>query len=120
MIRMVPLVCPDCKAPLRRSEDHLACDPCDTRYPLREGVPVFCSGEEFYEEYAAEHIPYVTNPPGWKRAILSVLPYWSWREWRFFRRHLGKGESVLDLGCGRGKEWFSEGASFIAGVDPCW
>lgn len=117
---MVSLVCPNCKTALQRSTDHLDCTKCCARYPLREGVPVFCRGEEFYEDYASEHIPYVTNPPGLKGAILRFLPYYSWREWKFFRRHLSTGESVLDLGCGRGKEWFSAGAGYIAGIDPCW
>lgn len=117
---MPALVCPDCKGALQQFEAQLRCEKCAKNYPIRDGVPVFCAGEEFYEEYAAEHIPYVTNPPPLKRAILKFLPYYSWREWKFFKRHLRPGEAVLDLGCGRGKEWFSEGASYIAGVDPCW
>jgi SAM-dependent methyltransferase len=116
----VQLVCPECKNTFETAGDHLTCRGCGREYPIRDGVPVFCRGEAFYEDYAAEHIPYVTNPPPLKRAILRFLPYYSWREWKFFKRHVAPGMSVLDLGCGRGKEWFSEGAGYIAGVDPCW
>jgi SAM-dependent methyltransferase len=100
--------------------DGLLCPGCDTRYAIREGIPVFHEGVDFYEGYAEEHIPYVTDPPPLKRAVLRFLPYHSWREWSFFRRHLRLGSSAIDLGCGRGKGWFSARAGFIAGVDPCW
>jgi ubiquinone/menaquinone biosynthesis C-methylase UbiE len=83
-----------------------------------EGVPSFCETQSFYEDYLEEHCPFVRNPPPWKATILRTLPYWSWREWKFFGKHVPDGARILDLGCARGKEWFSAKASFIAGADP--
>jgi uncharacterized protein YbaR (Trm112 family) len=34
------LVCPLCKAPVRRDGDRLACTSCGRRYPVRGGIPV--------------------------------------------------------------------------------
>lgn len=72
---------------------------------------------EFYERYVEEHVPYHRSPRGLKRLILSVLPYWSYREWRFWRRTVPRGARVLDLGCARGREVFRERAAFVVGLD---
>ena len=113
------VVCPACGGALQRREAELRCEACALRAPLHGRIPVFCDGEPFYEAYAEEHIPYVGEPPPLKRLALRVLPYWSWREWRFFHKHLRPGDAVLDLGCGRGREWFTVGTASVAGVDPC-
>jgi hypothetical protein len=53
---------------------------------------------EFYERYVEEHVPYHRSPHGLKRLVLlSFLPYWSYREWRFWRRTTPQGARVLDL-----------------------
>lgn len=112
------LACTACHGPLEQQGDDLTCASCGSTFRLQDGIPSFCETEEFYEEYLEEHCPFVRNPPNWKQTILRVLPYWSWREWRFFEKNVPSGSRILDLGCARGKEWFSAKASFIAGVDP--
>lgn len=72
---------------------------------------------EFYERYVEEHVPYHRSPRGLKRLILSVLPYWSYLEWRFWRRSVPSGSRVLDLGCARGREVFREQGAFVVGMD---
>lgn len=72
---------------------------------------------EFYERYVEEHVPYHRSPRGLKRLILSVLPYGSYREWRFWARWVPISCRLLDLGCARGREVFRERASFVVGVD---
>jgi SAM-dependent methyltransferase len=72
---------------------------------------------EFYERYVEEHVPYHRSPHGLKRLILSLLPYWSYREWRFWQRAVPQGARVLDLGCARGREVFRERAAFVVGLD---
>ena len=37
----IPLCCPLCKGQLATGTNHYACDPCDTRYPIVEGIPDF-------------------------------------------------------------------------------
>jgi ubiquinone/menaquinone biosynthesis C-methylase UbiE len=112
--------CPVCQGELEREEDGLACVACGQRFPVRAGVPIFARGDDFYEEYLDEHCPYVRHPSRLKRLALRVLPYRAWREWKFYQRQLPRGLSLLDIGCARGKEWFADGAAFIAGVDPCF
>lgn len=72
---------------------------------------------EFYERYVEEHVPYHRSPHGLKRLILSFLPYWSYREWRFWERTVPRGARLLDLGCARGREVFRERAAFVVGMD---
>ena len=73
--------------------------------------------ESFYEYYVQHHVPYHRNPRGLKGLILRVLPYWSYREWRFWRRYVPRGGILLDLGCARGREIFVERADRTVGVD---
>ncbi len=71
----------------------------------------------FYERYVEEHVPYQRSPGGVKGLVLRYLPYWSWREWRFWRRYVPAGGLLLDLGCARGREIFTERASTCVGID---
>ena len=73
--------------------------------------------QAFYERYVEEHVPYHRSPRGWKRAALSLLPYWSYREWRFWGRHTPAGGRLLDLGCARGREVFRDKSHLAVGVD---
>ncbi len=81
-----------------------------------DGIPSFCEADPFYEEYISHHVPFHLNPNGWKGAVLRWLPYWSWREWRFWRRYVPQGGWLLDLGCARGREIFAERAACV-GLD---
>jgi SAM-dependent methyltransferase len=111
-------VCTACHGDLEDEATALRCVSCGREFAKVEGVPSFCETEAFYEDYLEEHCPFVRSPQGLKRAALTVLPHWSWREWKFFDANIPAGSRILDLGCARGKEWFSAKASFIAGVDP--
>lgn len=71
----------------------------------------------FYEHYVEEHVPYHLSPRGTKKVVLSFLPYWSYREWKFWSRWVPSGCRLLDLGCARGREIFRERAAFACGVD---
>lgn len=71
----------------------------------------------FYEEYVEEHVPFKESPRGLKRFILSWLPYWSYREWRFWARNLPGDCSLLDLGAARGREVFRENGRRAVGID---
>jgi len=71
----------------------------------------------FYDRYVEEHVPYHRSPAGWKSVLLRALPYWSYREWRFWRRWVPRGCRLLDLGCARGREVFVERARECVGVD---
>ncbi|MEZ5393895.1 MAG: hypothetical protein R2724_13800 [Bryobacterales bacterium] len=52
----------------------------------------------FYDDYVAEHVPYHRSPRGLKGWLLRALPYWSYQEWRFWRRWVPDGCRLLDLG----------------------
>ncbi len=111
------LICPACRSPLDPDGDGLQCPRCGRRIPLRNGIPGFCEADPFYEEYISHHVPYHLSPRGPKGGILRWLPYWSWREWRFWRRYVPRGGWLLDLGCARGREIFVERAEACIGVD---
>jgi ubiquinone/menaquinone biosynthesis C-methylase UbiE/uncharacterized protein YbaR (Trm112 family) len=109
--------CPQCKGALRPQNDKFLCVACNSSYPVIDAVPCFNPTNTFYDEYAAEHCPYALSPHGMKRAILSVLPFWSYREWRFWGKVLPECQSLLDIGCGKGREIFRDKAKHITGYD---
>lgn len=71
----------------------------------------------FYDGYVEEHVPYHHSPHGLKRFVLLWLPYWSYQEWRFWRRWVPEGCRLLDLGAARGRGVFREKARLAVGVD---
>ncbi len=85
--------------------------------PVADEPPTQFDPLDFYEEYVRRHVPYHRNPRGLKGLILRVLPYWSYREWRFWRRYVPRCETLLDLGCARGREIFAQRAGRTIGVD---
>lgn len=111
------LICPACQIPLDQNGSGLRCARCGRPIPVRDGVPSFCESDPFYEEYISHHVPYHLSPSGMKGALLRVLPYWSWREWRFWRRYVPRGGWLLDLGAARGRAIFAERATGCVGVD---
>ena len=75
------------------------------------------SVRSFYDSYVEEHVPYHRSPRGLKRVLLAALPYWSYREWRFWERNVPRCEALLDLGCARGREVFRAKARRCVGAD---
>lgn len=111
------LVCPACKIPLSHRQTGLACPTCSSVYPITEGIPCFAPSDPFYDAYAAEHCPYALSPKRVKGLILSLVPFWSWREWTFWRSAIPRCQRLLDFGCGRGREVFTERAKETVGFD---
>lgn len=114
------LVCPSCRSDLQDEERGLACSRCAEVYPIREGIPCFGVTDRFYDAYADEHAPFAASPAGVKGCVLRFLPFWSWREWRFWRSAVPPCERLLDCGCGRGREVFLERARAVLGYDVSW
>ena len=111
------IVCPQCKAELKKSGDALTCSKCAAAYPVRDGVVCFAPTDEFYDEYAQEHCIYALDPAGLKAAILKAVPFWSYREWRFWQEALPMCDRLLDIGSGRGREMFNRHAKETVGYD---
>ena len=110
------LSCPECHGTLK-GESELVCSVCARSYPVVDGVPCFAPPDLFYDDYAARHCPFASCPAGLKHALLRILPFWSWREWKFWRRTIPKCDRLLEFGCGRGREIFLKKARATAGVD---
>lgn len=111
------MVCPGCQGELAEAGTGVRCSACGTTYPVLGGIPCFSNPDPFYDEYAETHCPFEPTPKGAKAAILRFLPFWSYREWRFWRSVVPRGGRLLDLGAGAGKEVFIEQADEIFGLD---
>ena len=112
------LRCPTCRGVLATTGDSLQCAACGgVRYPMRNGIPCFAEPDPFYDNYSDVHCPFTATPKGLKAAILRTIPFWSYREWRFWRDAIPGGGRLLDLGSGRGKEVFMERARETVGLD---
>lgn len=116
-LRMDLLACPACHGDLRSTGNELICGGCHQRFPLSDGIPCFSPSEGFYDSYAEEHCPFHLSPSGLKGYALRVLPFWSWREWRFWRQAIPSCRRLLDIGCGSGRQLFTERAQEPIGYD---
>lgn len=116
-VRTDLLACPRCFDELRDDNGLLTCIRCDSRFAVTDGIPSFASTDEFYDAYADVHCPYSLSPSGVKGVILRFLPFWSWREWQFWRCVVPGCNRLLDIGCGRGRQLFTERARETVGFD---
>jgi SAM-dependent methyltransferase len=82
-----------------------------------DGIACFAKPDAFYDQYASEHCPYATSPTGLRYALLRVLPFWSYREWKFWHREIPRCDRLLEFGCGRGRQIFRERAKEAVGYD---
>jgi SAM-dependent methyltransferase len=115
-IRADVLACPYCRGPLT-PESELVCKDCARTYEIVEGIPCFSKPDAFYDQYASEHCPFAASPTGMKYALLKVLPFWSYREWKFWSRVIPRCDRLLEFGCGRGREIFQTKAKETVGYD---
>src|SRR6266576_1876810 len=113
-IKIDLLACPHCGGSLE-ANSALVCSSCRESYVLVDGIPCFAAPDEFYDEYASRHCPFAASPSGLKGKLLHCLPFWSWREWKFWRRVVPKCDRLLDFGCGRGRGVFLERARETVG-----
>ena len=112
------LACPNCLGSLDNVKSALVCRKCERRFLVEDAIPCFAHTNLFYDSYAEEHCPYALSPAGIKGFVLRFLPFWSWREWRFWRLTIpDKTPCLLDLGCGRGRELFVSRAQKTVGYD---
>jgi SAM-dependent methyltransferase len=111
------LACPHCRGPLGIADDRATCAPCARVFPVNDGVICFSASDPFYDQYLTEHCPFALSPHGAKALLLRMLPFWSWREWRFWRSVVPRCERLLDFGCARGREIFIERAHTTVGLD---
>lgn len=112
------LACPRCLSRLRCGQGSLVCDSCAESFQVVEDIPCFAPTNDFYEAYASDGFAlYKASPPGLKGVILQVLPFWSWREWRFWRDVVPQCDRLLDIGCGRGRQIFAERARATIGFE---
>lgn len=109
--------CPACHGHVAVQDDVFVCEGCGKQYEVRGGIPCFAEPDPFYDHYADVHCPFTETPKGVKAAILRAIPFWSYREWRFWRDAIPHGGRLLDIGAGRGKEIFIERASETVGLD---
>lgn len=116
-LRIDLFACPQCGSDLRIDRERLSCTGCTNHFPVMNGIPCFAPTDEFYDAYADQHCPYALSPSGMKGVILRFLPFWSWREWQFWRRVVPSCSRLLDIGCGRGRQLFAERAQEAVGFD---
>jgi SAM-dependent methyltransferase len=110
------LACIQCGGSLA-GDSGLVCRKCGKTYEVIDGIPCFSKPDAFYDEYSSEHCPYATSPTGLKHALLRVLPFWSYREWKFWDKVIPRCDRLLEFGCGRGREVFLERARETVGYD---
>jgi uncharacterized protein YbaR (Trm112 family) len=112
------LACPNCLGSLRGANDALICRECERQFAIEHAIPCFAPTNLFYDSYAEEHCPYALSPSGLKSFVLRFFPFWSYREWWFWRRVIpANTERLLDLGCGRGRELFVTRSEETVGFD---
>jgi SAM-dependent methyltransferase len=116
LIRTDLLTCIECQSELTE-DGGLLCRNCGKTYEVIDGIPCFSKPDAFYDEYSAEHCPFAYSPTGLKYALLQVLPFWSYREWKFWNKVIPRCERLLEFGCGRGREIFLDRATEAVGYD---
>jgi SAM-dependent methyltransferase len=91
---VLDLICPDCRTPLERSDDSLACSTCSTRFPILNDIPRFVE-QEHLESFGLQWNKYEVAHDEEDRATFVAKTGFPLDEL--------SGLRVLDAGCGGGR-----------------
>lgn len=99
------LICPDCKALLKRGTESLSCSGCGAEYAVVDGIPVLLPERlnEFKQEQATHHTEVASQ-------YASIHNLDTERVWTYHRdamtelKTLPPGSCILDVACGVGKD----------------
>ncbi len=110
----VKYICPTCKGTLTTSPGGNSCSQCSVTYEVVEGIPLFTREDVPYKEEFTK--PNLRISP-LQEFLYRHLHFYHWNEKCFFEDNVKKGEVLLDLACGGGKELFPLQGAYCVGVD---
>ena len=104
------LICPECKARLRISDDAVACDACDQSFPVVEGIPRFVE-QQHLASFGLQWNRYEVAHDDEDRATFQAKTGFQLSELA--------GQRVLDAGCGGGRycKVAAEAGALVTGAD---
>ena len=107
-------VCPKCKGKLNISSEKYICSKCNLSYKIVQGIPLFTKKDIPYKvEFTKPNLRF--SP--FLEFLYRHLHFYHWNEKCFFEDNIKKGDVLLDLGCGGGKELFVRQGAYCVGLD---
>ncbi len=120
------LICPECRAELRKESDELRCGACESAYKIVDGIPAFCGTDEFYEgKFDVSYDDsqsFFTRPAFFplfiRKALFRflILNQIGSKRKKFILDKARGNELTLDIGCGGGRKWLRNYGQ-VVGID---
>lgn len=110
----IQYICPKCKGNINIFSEKYSCSQCNLSYEIVEGIPLFTQKDIPYKDEFTK--PNIQLSP-LLEFIYRHLHFYHWNEKCFFEDNIKKGDVLLDLGCGGGKELFVQQGTYCAGLD---
>jgi len=112
---MVKFICPKCLNPLIEQQENLVCEGCSAKYPIKDGIPFFTSGEYYFPDISEadmDELLAISEQQGWRVGLhdflrdkdpsaYKIVGDESRADWKFIFP-LCQDSVVLDFGCGFG------------------
>jgi ubiquinone/menaquinone biosynthesis C-methylase UbiE len=96
------------------SPEGYSCSKCRVNYEVVEEIPLFTQKDVSYKDEFTR--PNLRVSP-FLEFLYRYLHFYHWNERCFFEENVKKGNVILDLGCGGGKELFPRKGAYCVGLD---